>query len=337
MNLFAFETPRVVTEASQWLSYEVVPRCADKIDCLLAKIGAVARDVFREIAGTFQPFYNTVTSSVKSYCYRKLSPFTNIDVDTFLREADLAQKMRIPQLSENFRLQFQPLSGLDGIDICHKNANIDKWVVYFLSENDFWQKDEVLLKLSTIASEAKVNVRVSNYAFRDAPVERDLIDGGRQLVESLIKDKSVAPNKILVHGESCGAAIAANIVMSFDAEHIHLKLCHERSFTSLDELYRSKLATIGTVFGKIKAYFGWRLDSMPAASLGKRLVVIYHPKDPEITKSAQFAAVLDRNNHTDSEKIILSEEEFHVDGHRRMWFDDEYKRYAEVCQAGLFD
>jgi hypothetical protein len=315
-------------ESSKWVRGEVFQRFASKIENLATKISTVAASSFERVSS----FYNNSGMELQSLFYRKLFPAADLEGQKLQVETEFALKIRIPYLSELFRLNFQRLAAgqiNDGIEISHKDSNCANWVVYFLSEEDFWQKDEILLKLATIAYEAKVNVVVQNWRKSGPVKEQDLVDDGKSLVRYLLDEKKLRPNEILLHGASLGAQIATGLVKAFELEHLELKLCHERSFSSLGALYGSKIALIGTLTAKLFSLFGWYLTSDHISNYGKRLVVIYHPSDPEIPKSAQLIS----NNLNEIERVVLSEEEFYIDGHRRMWFDDEYKRYAAICRS----
>lgn len=129
-----------------------------------------------------------------------------------------------------------------------------------------------------------------------------LILDGASALQFIKKRYGVPEEQIILFGHSLGGAIATQVASMSEKA----KLCHVRSFASLDKEVRAIFGGIapwmGSAVAKILWAFNWVLDTAAKWDQIKgRKWIIYHPEDPVIPfKASQFKDLQERKMAVDA-------------------------------------
>lgn len=188
----------------------------------------------------------------------------------------------------------------------NKAAHEQKWIVFFPPNGMAYEQ---LIPIATqISNDTGANIYLGNYRgvgySQGSPSRsKDLILDGEAMVQYLHNHEKVPFKNMIVQGWSLGGAIATEVAAMHQEKDDCIKLCNERSFSSLFKEIKTILPA-GTVLASIVYIVGWRFKPIKHwnSISEENKMVIYHKKDMVIPYKAGLYKAAKDAKLTDAQK-----------------------------------
>jgi pimeloyl-ACP methyl ester carboxylesterase len=218
---------------------------------------------------------------------------------------DEARQEGVAWVDDNFRVNHEKLQvkrttietadhvKLDTMEILHpeeskKDPKDQKWIVFFPGNGMAY---EHLIPLAAqLSKDIGANFYLGNYrgvgySEQSPSKSKDLIVDGETMVQYLLNEKKIPPENVMVHGWSLGGAVANEVSALHQEKGHEMKLCNDRSFSTLYKEIKALLpAGIGHVAAPIAYSLGWKFN--PAkfwkSIAEEHKMLSFHRKDPVI-------------------------------------------------------
>lgn len=200
---------------------------------------------------------------------------------------------------------------LDTLKIFHRDqidkpAQDQKWIVFFAPNGMTYE--QLIPMARQIQKDTGANIYLGNYRgvgySQSSPsCSQDLILDGEALVQYLHNHANVPYKNMVVHGWSLGGAVATEVAANHQTDGDCIKVCNERSFSSLFKEIKTLLP--GGLFLAMLAHaVGWKFNPI---NRWKEIpednkLVIFHKKDLVVPYEAGLYKAVKDVKQPDSKK-----------------------------------
>jgi len=179
---------------------------------------------------------------------------------------------------------------LDTLEILHpeeskKDPEDQKWIVFFPGNGARYE--HLIILATQLSRDIGANLYLGNYrgvgySEKSPSKSKDLIVDGEAMVQYLLNEKKIPSGNIMVHGWSLGGAVANEVAALHQEKGQEMKLCNDRSFSTLYKEIKGFLPLgVGHVAAPIAFAVGWKFN--PAKfwkAIGdENKMISYHRKD----------------------------------------------------------
>ncbi|PJD96074.1 MAG: hypothetical protein CK425_06640 [Parachlamydia sp.] len=208
---------------------------------------------------------------------------------------------------------------LDTFEILHpleskKDPKDQKWIVFFPPNGMAYEQ---LIGLATqLSIDIGANFYLGNfrgvgYSEKSPSKSKDLIVDGETMVQYLLSEKKIPAENVMVHGWSLGGAVANEVAALHQEKGHEMKLCNDRSFSTLYKEIKALLPLgIGHVAAPLAYSLGWKFN--PAkfwkSIAEEHKMLSFHRKDQVISyKKASLYKAVKEAKMTNADKKLKKE------------------------------
>jgi hypothetical protein len=162
--------------------------------------------------------------------------------------------------------------------------NVQKWVVYFLPENERWED-----KLSFFQEYVqKTGYNLFCHSYKGSS-EQELLQESNAVIAELTQ--RIPPNNMILHGEG---ELGGFLATALAAEH-KMAVVNAFSISSLIDKWRAKIPLVGYLIPQL---FNWTLDAKSKIAILERPIVVLTDQS-RVDPAAQFRTALEDKRFVD--------------------------------------
>ncbi|PJD94442.1 MAG: hypothetical protein CK425_11365 [Parachlamydia sp.] len=168
-----------------------------------------------------------------------------------------------------------------------------KWVI-FMNPNGVTY-EELMPLTANYAKDIGANFLTGNYrgvgySEKSPSKSKDLVMDGEAMLQYLLHEKKIPPENIMIHGWSLGGAVATEVAALHQEKGHAVKVCNERSFSSLYKEIKTLIPGLGPLAAPLAYIGGWKSNPAKAwkSIEEKDKIVIFHKKDTVIDYEASL-------------------------------------------------
>jgi len=197
---------------------------------------------------------------------------------------------------------------LDTLKILNPNQNKSpdnqKWIVLFCPQ--FMPYEKLIPFATKLSLDTGVNIYLGNFRgfgySKGAPsCAKDLVLDGEAMIQYLHSHEKIPYSNIFVQGWSVTGAVATEVVARHQQKNEELKLCNDRSFSSLFKEIKCFLPSAGIICASMAYLIGWKFNSINSwnSISDKNKMILYQKEDDNIPyKASLYKAAKNSENRT---------------------------------------